>query len=479
MQRELPHEFCNLMKDLLQNDYESFEKAMSEEPVVAVRLNPRKSVSGVSDEGLYDKEERVGWNISGRYLPERPLFTLDPLLHAGAYYVQDASSMVHGQAVAAISSIEQGRKLTLLDLCAAPGGKTTAMIDSLPDGSVAVANEFVGKRCKILRENLSKWGYPHIVVTNTDTSAFRQIPEEFDIVAVDAPCSGEGMMRKDEDALSQWTPGLVESCSMLQREILRNAITALKPGGWLLYSTCTYNVKENESNSLWLRDECGLQPVDLPLEGLPEGCHALSSRLGIAEAIRFMPHIARGEGLFFCAFRKPDSWKMDNEEEITQPSSTAGSKRDKKKKYAGKEANKKKTDTGIPAGWVSPGITIEEECGRLRAITPETEPIARRIREAGIHLKAGIEIAEMKGRDWQPSAELALSGILRPDAFPDFEADEPTALSYLRHEALMLPPATPRGMITISYKGLRLGFLKNIGSRANNLYPSEWRIRMQ
>lgn len=202
--------------------------ALGREPSVAVRLNAGKTGAGKSVVG----GRRVGWNDAGFHLSERPAFTFDPALHQGLYYVQDASSMFVGHVVGELTRNAAG-PLTVLDACAAPGGKTTAVIDALPEGSVVVANEFVAKRAAVLRENLAKWGYPYVVVTQGDTSRFSQMEGVFDIVVADVPCSGEGMMRKDEDAVGQWSDGLVEQCSRLQHEILGNLWGALRPGDTL------------------------------------------------------------------------------------------------------------------------------------------------------------------------------------------------------------------------------------------------------
>ncbi|MDE5976071.1 MAG: RsmB/NOP family class I SAM-dependent RNA methyltransferase, partial [Muribaculaceae bacterium] len=265
----LPSGFIDMARDLLKDEAPSFLEAMECAPVVSVRMNPRKK--GACFEGA----EKVKWCENGFYLPERPVFTLDPLLHAGAYYVQDASSMIYYEATKRVlTMMGNPERVSVLDLCAAPGGKTTAIIDALPDGSRIVANEFVGKRAAILRENLSRWGFPGAVVTNRDSAAFARDGSRFDIVAVDAPCSGEGMMRKDETARTQWSPQLVEECARLQREILSNAVETVRPGGYLLYSTCTFNRRENEENVKFVVENLGMKPVDLnfPDEwGIPGG----------------------------------------------------------------------------------------------------------------------------------------------------------------------------------------------------------------
>ncbi|MCH5222902.1 MAG: hypothetical protein J1E82_02585 [Muribaculaceae bacterium] len=299
----LPSEFIEQLRSLLGEEAGALINALDREPVVSIRLNRRKP--GAAFPGM----EPVAWCPSGYYLPKRPEFILDPLLHAGAYYVQDASSMIYEETLTRIiktlCKVYPNSKLNILDLCAAPGGKTTAMINALPAGSKVTANEYSSKRAGILKENLAKWGYPEVTVTNKDSSYYASIGEAFDIIAVDTPCSGEGMMRKDEFARQQWSPQLVEQCSALQKEILSNAVKTLKPGGFLIYSTCTFNRRENEENAEFLVRESGMEPwdPDFPKEwGIPSG---IKTDLPV---YRFMPHKTRGEGLFLAVFRKPGDW---------------------------------------------------------------------------------------------------------------------------------------------------------------------------
>ncbi|MDE6461118.1 MAG: RsmB/NOP family class I SAM-dependent RNA methyltransferase, partial [Paramuribaculum sp.] len=263
-------------------------------PEVSVRFN-RAKYSAVPP--LTDK---VPWWRGGFYLHSRGAFTFDPALHQGIYYVQDAASMF----IARVAEfLADGQPVKWLDACAAPGGKTTAVIDALPEGSVVVANEFVRNRAEILRENLAKWGTPNVKVTDGDTKFFRQYKSLFDIIAADVPCSGEGMMRKDAEAVAQWSPALVESCAKRQREIIANLWSALKPQGYFVYSTCTFNRTENEDMVQWIMDEYGAEPVEIPVE----------ASWGISPGIdvdfpcyRFIPGITRGEGLFMAVLRKPD-----------------------------------------------------------------------------------------------------------------------------------------------------------------------------
>ena len=389
MKNPLPTDFISMLHDLLGDEASSLINALEEPSVTSVRLNRRKPVAE------FPESEKVPWCSSGRYLKERPEFIFDPLLHAGAYYVQDASSMIYETVAEKIirefsSSSECNTDLKtssaynykVLDLCAAPGGKTTAMINAVPDGSEVTANEYSPKRVNALRENLDRWGYENVTVTNKDSSFFADQGEIYDIVAVDAPWSGEGMMRKEEIARTQWSPKLVEQCSTLQKEILKNAVEALKPGGFLIYSTCTFNRKENEENAEYIARELNLIPFDpgFPKEWGIQG--GIGTDLPVS---RFMPHKTKGEGLFLSVFRKPGNW----------------------------------------------------------------EPTRKS--------KFKIERKEEK-------------------KLPSVDVDKDTALAYLRRESIKLPEDAPKGLVTITYKGLPLGEAKNIGSRANNLLPKNRRI---
>lgn len=403
--------------DLPGIDKDAFRSAMDGAPEVSIKLNRRKC-SDIAETG-YAGTEPVKWCRSGFYLKERPKFTLNPLLHAGVFYVQDASSMVYETIVERLRGLGLlPERPLVIDLCAAPGGKTGSIINALPDGSIIVANEVMPKRVKILRENLLKWGYPDTIVTNSRTADVAALGEMFDLVAVDAPCSGEGMMRKDAEAVAQWSEGLVAQCSALQKEILADAVAALRPGGVLIFSTCTFNRRENEENVSWLAGQFGLEPVemDFPTEwGIGK---AIDSQY---PAYRFMPHLTRGEGLFVAVLRKP----------------------------------------GVP---------------HAQSTAKRVELIKRRLRVLD-GMERNRNAKPLKGNDAVPNPVEPLMTDFVHGKYPEIELSEEHALRYLRHEALRLDDDTPKGFVVVTYKGHPLGFVKNIGSRANNLYPAEWRIR--
>ncbi|MGN0310174.1 MAG: rRNA cytosine-C5-methyltransferase [Bacteroides sp.] len=467
MNNVLPQDFVCSMRQLLgAEEYERFAAGMQCEPMVSVRLNPwRKAVSS------FPLEAPVPWCTEGYYLKERPLFTLDPLFHAGAYYVQEASSMFLEQVMQRYVGDEA---VAMLDLCAAPGGKSTHARALLPEGSLLVSNEVMKTRAQILAENLTKWGYPDVVVTRSDPADFAALEGAFDVLLTDVPCSGEGMFRKDEGAISDWSLENVELCRQRQQRILADVWPALKPGGLLIYSTCTYNIKEDEANVEWICCELGAEvlPVEVESAWGITGNLMPGSTLPVA---RFLPHRTKGEGLFMAALRKADA-----------PVEYGGGRKGRRgasssaadEKALGRLLNRQQQ--GQLRSW------LQEEESRY-ALLPQGErvlafpqrwlPLLQRLKEHLYLLQAGVALAEVKGRDLNPCHALAMSRLLRSGAFAEVEVGHEEALSYLRREVLQLPSDTPRGFVLITHQGVPLGFVKHLGTRANNLYPQEWRIR--
>lgn len=468
----LKPEFISMLVGLL-GDEKGQELAgfLDTPPETSIRLNGRKTCP----QTLYKGMEPVPWCEKGFYLPSRPSFTLNPLFHCGAFYVQDASSMIHH---ALATEVSQGTPLAVLDLCAAPGGKTTAVIDALPDGSVIVANEYDARRAQILKENLSKWGYPDIMVTNAPADHFSPMKEEFDLVIVDAPCSGEGMMRKEDVARTQWSEGLVKSCSCLQRKILRNALPTLKRGGHLIYSTCTFNTHEDEGNVKWLCEEFGLENIPLQLKGTDTLCDSLTPDI---HALRFFPGQTRGEGLFVALLRKPDGSTQKEETDIgsrNYKSLTAKDSGRQRQKKGAKSSISLLKETGLFRNWVkSPeDVIFMADDQKVSVFHKGTERMLTRLPDNIRLLSSGVETAHMAGKDLVPSQELAWSTLMEENAFPRIELDESDALDYLRGAAIRIPENQPKGFLLVTFRDQPLGFVKNIGSRANNLYPKGWRI---
>ncbi len=430
---------------------ECLSETLLQSPVTSLRINPFKWKVGttVMSSNISD---RVPWCNNGVYLRDRPQFTFDPCLHQGLYYVQDASSMAIS---AVIDQITGDSPVAYLDACAAPGGKTTCAISALPSGSVVVANEYDHRRSSILYENIAKWGAKDIVVSRGDTSRFTQLGQIFDIISVDAPCSGEGMMRKDIQAVEQWSPRLVESCVRLQREIISNVISCLNPGGHLIYSTCTFNRKENEENVDWMIKEFNLSPVNIEL---------LSSTEGIETGIdcdfpcyRFIPGKVDGEGLFLAVLKKPETYDLDGSMDL---------RKIKVDRTGCKEAE----------SWIRPDMDLWKVDNEIWAATSINADMIRSIASRLDTIAQGTHLATIKGKDIIPTHELALSEILNQESFVTEEITLDQAISFLHRDNINLSTDTPRGFVLLTYGSIPLGFVKNIGNRSNNLLPKQWRI---
>ncbi len=420
-------------------------------PCVSVRLNAAK---GGCD---FDGAEPVPWCADGVYLPERPAFTLDPALHQGRYYVQEASSMAHQAAVRqALAMMDDAGPLRYLDACAAPGGKTIGAMAELPEGSLVVANEYDPARANVLAENLAKWGSPlDVAVTRGDAAAMARLERFFDVIGTDVPCSGEGMMRKDAAARAQWSHGLVAECAARQRDIVDALWQALRPGGFLIYSTCTFNRDENELIISRLIDRCGAEPCAIPaLDAVPGIVGAVGADF---PAYRFLPGRIRGEGLFLALLRKPDSARG--------------------RRSLPKGANNFRRG---PYNSLLRGEMLFETAadGTVSAVTAANTAAMSAVSRAARTITRGLTVGTLKGRDLVPSQALAMSLRLASDAFARVEVDHGTALEYLRRNAITLPDGTPRGHILLTRDAHPLGFVKNLGSRSNNLYPLQWRIRL-
>ena len=421
----LPDEFVRTTRQLMGEErFSRYLSAFDEQPPVSIRLNPMK-VSLDSLAPLASLTQTVPWCRNAYYLSERPNFTFDPLLHAGCYYVQEAASMfldtVLHQHLTPLTSYPS--PLTALDLCAAPGGKSTLLRSVLPEGSVLYSNEPVPKRASILLENITKWGYPDCHVTNNYPRDYVRSGLKFDIILCDVPCSGEGMFRKDPQTIGEWSSQNVEKCWRLQRDIVSDAWACLNDGGLLIYSTCTFNTKENEENIRWILDtfDAELLPVDTEADwgiigSLLPGFHG--------PVYRFIPGITRSEGLFMAVVRKRREARGERRE-------NGGKKREEKEKR--KENGGKRRE----------GKGKRKENG-LRILTP---PSITNVSPHTSHLT------------------------------PQISLSYPQAISYLQRQALQLPPDTPLGLVQVCYQGHPLGMVKNLGTRANNLYPKEWAIK--
>lgn len=384
---QLPIDFTDMARRTMGEErFDCYLKAFETDAPVSIRLNPEKA------KGLTADGERVPWCRNAYYLPQRPNFTYDPLLHAGCYYVQEAGSMF-------LDTVMQqwvpDAPVVMIDFCAAPGGKSLLARTALAAGSVLFSNEPMRNRANILAENVEKWGYADHFVTNNYPRDYRRAKMIADVVLCDVPCSGEGMFRKDEATIREWSMQNVEKCARLQREIVTDAWSCLADGGLFIYSTCTFNTHEDEENIQWMMDELGAEVLPVKVDAAWNITGSLLD--GFSQPVyRFIPGISKGEGLFLCVLRKGGTWQQ------------------------------------------------------------------------GQSLKA------------LRKSQQNLNIIYCPKAQPDMvkvEVNYQQAMAYLRHEAITLGADVPRGMVGICFEGHLLGLAKNIGNRANNLYPKEWKIR--
>ena len=384
---QLPIDFTDMARRTMGEErFDCYLKAFETDAPVSIRLNPEKAKELTAD------GERVPWCRNAYYLPQRPNFTYDPLLHAGCYYVQEAGSMF-------LDTVMQqwvpDAPVVMIDFCAAPGGKSLLARTALAAGSVLFFNEPMRNRANILAENVEKWGYADHFVTNNFPRDYRRAKMIADVVLCDVPCSGEGMFRKDEATIREWSMQNVEKCARLQREIVADAWSCLADGGLFIYSTCTFNTHEDEENIQWMMDELGAEVLPVKVDAAWNITGSLLD--GFSQPVyRFIPGISKGEGLFLCVLRKGGAWQQ------------------------------------------------------------------------------GHSLKSLR------KSQQNLNIIYCPKAQPDMvkvEVNYQQAMAYLRHEAITLGADVPRGMVGICFEGHLLGLAKNIGNRANNLYPKEWKIR--
>jgi 16S rRNA C967 or C1407 C5-methylase (RsmB/RsmF family) len=445
-----PPVFEARMRQQLAGAWDAFVAAHATPPPVSIRLNPRKP-------GTDHYTTSIPWCATGRYLQERPVFTLDPALHAGAYYVQEASSMFLEQAFRQIADTTV--PLRVLDLCAAPGGKSTHISSLLSPDSLLVSNEVIRARAGILAENLQKWGNPNSVVTQNDPEDFAALQGFFDVMVVDAPCSGEGLFRKDPEAMAEWSEDNVQLCSARQRRILSDVWPALKTNGLLVYSTCTYNRLENEENLAWLRNNHDIEfiPLTIPAEW---GIETVEED-GII-GYRFAPHRVHGEGFFLSVIRKRAT-ETEVSLRLSKPVFAPPSKK-----------ILEQVTTWVQAPEDKSFLQRED----LLQFVPAQHAQAIAFLSRHLHLvTAGTFVATLKHDKLIPEHALALSTVLNQEVFPALPVSYDEAIQYLRKETL---PASGngKGFAIVVHNNLPLGWVNQLPNRLNNLYPSAWRIRM-
>ena len=480
---ELPKEFVAYTSSLFGEErWKNYLASFDGSVPVSVRLNPFKTPLQLPrGGGLFDSNETltenpdnekmylkfspsgeieggritpVPWCRNAYYLSERPNFTLDPLLHAGVYYVQEAGSMFLDEVLRTLSgSLSTGEgggrgRSCVLDLCAAPGGKSTLLRAALPDDCVLYSNEPDRRRANILMENMQKQGHPNVIVTNNYAIDYQKSGLTFDLIVCDVPCSGEGMFRKDHDSIGEWSLQNVMKCASLQRSIIEDIWPCLNDGGVLVYSTCTFNLHEDEENVKWICETLGAEII--PIEVKEEWNITGSLLKGWDKPVyRFIPGTTKGEGLFMAVMRKRP---------LTRPADTLSPRGE---------------------GEVSNGSSKKRSL-REKVISPS--PLGERVSAGRVrgHLRVlsdGHPVGTQKGKNIIPAHAEALLINLPKDKYPFAELSKEDALKYLHHEAIVLDADVPKGFVIVTYQGHPLGFVKNIGNRANNLYPQEWKIR--
>jgi 16S rRNA C967 or C1407 C5-methylase (RsmB/RsmF family)/NOL1/NOP2/fmu family ribosome biogenesis protein len=456
----LPAQFLETMKQQLgESEWDHFLQALQQPAPVSIRLNPFKGMPAPAN------GQAIGWSSHAYRLPSRPNFTLDPCFHAGAYYVQEASS---GFLSHVLNQLALPEAPFALDLCAAPGGKSTLISSFLGDKGLLLANEVIKSRNQVLKENTIKWGLGNTVITQNDPAHFAPLSESFDFVLVDAPCSGEGLFRKDPQSIQEWSPENVHLCQGRQSRILQEAAALPKPGGYLIYSTCTYNPLENEGNVRFLAANFGYKPVEIPIDPAWQISRSeCKTEQGVFPVYRFYPHKVPGEGLFMAVLQRPPS-----EANEKSPKKAKDFRHPHLQRLPGKVRN----HPSFPKLDVPEPLSYYQYNNHLFALpsrwVPRFETIAIRLNVQYF----GVELGDWVRDTFLPGPAWALS-MLPKSSYAREELTREEAIRYLKKEPITLSKAD-RGWVLVNYKGLGIGWVKNLGNRSNNYYPKEWRIRM-
>ncbi|MFN8339576.1 MAG: hypothetical protein U0T36_11220 [Saprospiraceae bacterium] len=447
---QFPAPFEDQMKTKLMIDYIDFCGAMDSEVPVSIRTHPYKNLKPIN-------YENVPWCPFGYYLPSRPVFTLDPAFHSGAYYVQEASSMFIWHILNSIN--KESTDIKILDLCAAPGGKSSLIATFLNHKGLLVANEVVKSRAYTLKYNLSKEGYSNIIVTNSDPKDFSLLHDFFDIILVDAPCSGEGMFRKDPNAIKEWSPENVKHCAIRQQNIINDILPALKEDGHLIYSTCTYNDIENMQNVAHIVNRYDLQSIPITLH---ESWSIDEMTKANCVGYQFYPHKAKGEGFFIALMQKTNRANGHQKLKISD------------KLFADLDTKSKQ----IVEGWVKIAnkVIITDKVGMVH-LFPEDYILDAKILGSYLRIIAtGTSLGTINKHIFIPDHGLALSLDLS-DKVATIDLDLKNALLYLKRELSHID-STQTSWLLATYEGQGMGWLKNLGHRINNYLPSEYRILM-
>ncbi|MFL5787342.1 MAG: methyltransferase RsmF C-terminal domain-like protein [Flavisolibacter sp.] len=460
---KLPDSFLNSLQNLNGFDRNSFIRAHEQpEQLTSIRINPFKidkpdsSENDVMNRTLFFPDGKVSWCKNGFYLKQRPSFTFDPLFHAGCYYVQEASSMFLEEIF--IQLIDPGQTIKVLDACAAPGGKSTHILSLISKESILVANEVIRSRSQILSDNIIKWGCANAIVTNNDPSAFKKIPGYFDVIVVDAPCSGSGLFRRDEEALNEWSLNNVQLCCQRQQRILADILPALKEDGLLIYSTCSYSKEEDEDILAWLVTNMEMQNVRL---NIPDEWNIVKSSIGnFGEAYRFYPDRLKGEGFFISCFRKK---KTTNE------------------RFKNKERKVDKipqVNASVIKEWLNADqLELVDANGKYFAGTYNLIKEYSFLKSALNCIYNGIEIGQVLKNKLVPSHALALCNYLKAES-PLLQLDYENSIKYLQRQEIKVSTQT-KGWHVVSYNKYPIGWVNILNNRINNYYPKQLRILKQ
>ena len=426
----------------------------SGEQFTSLRINPLKKATNFSISGFhFPLYSKIPWSSQGYYLQQRPSFTLDPLFHAGTYYVQEASSMFLEQVLRQTTDTNQS--LLVLDLCAAPGGKSTLLQSIISKESLLVSNEVIQSRVNILKENLIKWGSGNVVVTNNDPKDFSSLHGLFDVVVIDAPCSGSGLFRRDAEAINEWSEANVQLCSQRQQRIIADIWNCLKEDGVLIYSTCSYSAEEDEEILDWMVSKSKVESIKLKVEE-EWNIDEVQSTTG-AYGYRFWPHKVKGEGFFIAAFRKKEET-------------------DEVRMKIKKESIPSKEEIKLASAWLQSTENLSFILqGQNIAVVPSSwYTIIQYLMQQLKVRYAGVELGTIAKNDLLPEHALALSTIINQTIF-SVELNDEQALTYLRKNDLQIE-SSHKGWALAKYKGMNLGWMKLLGNRINNYYPKEYRI---
>lgn len=457
----LPEALLQSLRDVPQFDREAFIAVHErEEKVTSIRINLAKfaaeDITNICHSATDSRPlttNSVPWSPYGFYLSQRPAFTFDPLFHAGCYYVQEASSMFVEQALK--QSVDVSQPLKVLDLCAAPGGKSTHLQSLISHDSLLVSNEVIKSRAAVLRQNIVKWGGANVIVTNNDPQHFQRLQHFFDVIVVDAPCSGSGLARRDPQAINEWSEAAVQLCCGRQKRILADALPCLKEGGLLVYSTCSYSVEEDESIGDWLIENQAMQSSRLCVTEDWNIVETMSEKG--AYGYRFFPDKLMGEGFYLACFTKK-----------------SGGKEGQYKMGKGEKAATSEKLVVLP--WLKGDLEILKE--HILYALPQTLLQDFLCVKGSLYIQhAGVPLGEvMKGR-LVPDHALALNTILQTD-IPDTSLSYEQAIRYLQRLDLSLD-AAQKGWQTVTFLGHNLGWINALPGRINNYYPKEWRILKQ